>query len=650
MIKGLDWRSPAWIGFFAFLLYLPTLRYGYVNYDDLWLIKANTLLQQFDFQSLYSIFFDLSVEQRLRLGSEYLPIRDLSVMLDFVIFGKWIGGYHLTNALLFGLLCAALVYALRLWTGLKEWSWLTGLLFAVHPIHVESVAWLSERKSLLAGLWMFVACIVGFRFAKRPSALGWLATAVCIVFAIWSKALAITCVGFLAGLMWFFPANRKSEDPNISSLLEELTSEGEKEEDTKPDQGEDFIAPIRPWLLPFQKNLWLCWAGWVVVAFVAFYPFWAVGQKVHMINTYHGGSYFSNLWLMSAVHLKYLSLLFFQGQYGIAYDIAPGGFSFGYGLAGALTFVGIALMAGLGTLFREGRLIFWGFTAFVWILFLLPVSQLVFPLQNYIADRYLFLPCLAWCMGVAFWTLSPGRRFIRLGGVTLILISALLLTFVQTETWSSTRSLYRQALKTAPDQPDILLKLASEAMDRGDVRTAQHWLTRAYRKHSKNSKVLLHWGLFHARMGRSRQAIQVLRLAVKDPTAAKARANLALLLLKVHQEKKALKWAREAAKIKPYVAHNQRALGTAALRNQKLKEARIAFEKAFALAPNKSENVFNIALIHFRFGHFKKARHYFAKVVRMRPQFKPRVALFLQEMIRTEERIRKQKQRKGTPR
>ena len=101
------WMQPGTIcivvGLLGALIYLPTLQFGYVNLDDPWLIKNNTLLQQANLSTLHSVWFDLSTAQRLRLGGEYLPVRDMSVMLDFLMFS--VGGAF--SAMLAGALCDA---------------------------------------------------------------------------------------------------------------------------------------------------------------------------------------------------------------------------------------------------------------------------------------------------------------------------------------------------------------------------------------------------------------------------------------------------------------------------------------------------------------------------------------------------------------
>src|ERR1700684_34833 len=84
-------------------LYAPTLGRGIVNYDDTWLLRDNWILQAPSWSSLHTILFDLSSPLRFTLTPEYLPVRDLSVMADFALWGHWWGGFHLTSLVVYEL-------------------------------------------------------------------------------------------------------------------------------------------------------------------------------------------------------------------------------------------------------------------------------------------------------------------------------------------------------------------------------------------------------------------------------------------------------------------------------------------------------------------------------------------------------------------
>ncbi len=85
----------------AAALYAPTLTRGILDYDDPWLVRDNWLLGHPSLHSLHAAFFDTSTATRYVLGAEYLPVRDVSVMLDHALWGTWYQGYHLTNVAIY---------------------------------------------------------------------------------------------------------------------------------------------------------------------------------------------------------------------------------------------------------------------------------------------------------------------------------------------------------------------------------------------------------------------------------------------------------------------------------------------------------------------------------------------------------------------
>src|SRR5690349_20079687 len=87
--------------FLALLIYASVVSYSVVDYDDTWLVSDNFILQRTSLSTLSTIFLDTSSATRFLLGAEYLPIRDVSVSLDFAIWGDWYGGHHLTNLVLY---------------------------------------------------------------------------------------------------------------------------------------------------------------------------------------------------------------------------------------------------------------------------------------------------------------------------------------------------------------------------------------------------------------------------------------------------------------------------------------------------------------------------------------------------------------------
>lgn len=573
------WFAPLAAGLLVGALYLPSLGYGLVNYDDFWLIRDNELLQQPSLEAVGAILFDLSEPQRMRLGGEYLPLRDLSVMADYVLWGQWYGGHHLTNLVLYGVICALLVLALRRWLGDPALALAAGLLYAAHPLHVEAVAWLSERKGLLAACWLLAALITFHRFARSGRAGMLVATALLMVLSVWSKALTIAGVGALVALLWFFP-------------------------------------PRRP-----TRRTWIGLALVAAAAAVAFVPVWLAGQQVDMVQPgFHGGSWRATAWLMARVHATYLEQLFWSGEYAIRYPLEPGQPGMARGLVGAAVALAILGWAAVGAVryrpWGEGRAAGGelgrrlSLAAWWWLALVAPVSQLVLPLQNYIADRYMFLPSLAWALSVAAAVMALGHRRARqliLGAMVLLSLG---MSWFQLRTWSSTEALFRQVLVLVPDDHEAMLRLAHLARDQGDLEEARRWAERAREVAPDDADVLTLVSLIQIDQGDRPGAIETLRRAVRVTRDDRVRANLALLLLRQGQRREALELARQAARIKPWRAHNQRVLGLAALDSGLYEEAARAFAEALRFEPHNAQNHINLGVALRRLGRDAEAREH----------------------------------------
>jgi hypothetical protein len=345
----------------AALLYLPSVSFGFLGYDDHWLVAKNPILLQPSTGTLHTVFFDLSARSRYLLGSEYLPLRDLSVFVELALVGPDPRLMHLDNVLLYALGCGLLFLALKAWLSDTRLAAVAVLIYLAHPIHVESVAWLSERKGVLALVFVSASLLAFHRFALRGR-LAWLLISVLLfVCAIWSKGLAIATFGVLVLLVWqHWPSSTK----------------------------------------PSTRAKWLGLSLWFVAALLAFAPIYSTGQKLQLVGAFHGGSFGATAALMGEVHARYVGLMLLASKQGIAYPIQSATVQpllslFGWTLVAL--FAGSILYALLRSRARVPAL-----AAGFWLVFLLPVSQLIFPLQNAMADRYLLLPSIGACLALAY--------------------------------------------------------------------------------------------------------------------------------------------------------------------------------------------------------------------------------------------------------
>ena len=136
-----------WLLAFAFVVYFPTLWFKFLNWDDGEYVTNNRFVTQgFCIESWNWCWTTFD-------AANYHPATWLSLMLDAQIWGTRAFGFHLTNVVLHALNGCLVYFILSEATGRRGPSWWAAVLFVIHPFHVESVAWVSERKDVLSVFW-----------------------------------------------------------------------------------------------------------------------------------------------------------------------------------------------------------------------------------------------------------------------------------------------------------------------------------------------------------------------------------------------------------------------------------------------------------------------------------------------------------------
>lgn len=171
----------------TFMAFAPCLKNGFIDsWDDREYVTQNTVIQHLSPHSMARIFSTF-------FASTYLPLTMLSYMFDYRFFRLDPFGYHLTNLIFHLLNCLLVFWFVRLlsWNALV--SFIAAIFFGVHPLHVESVAWISERKDVLYSFFFLLSmiCYCHYLQTRKTGKVYWLAV-VFFVFSLISKAMAIT--------------------------------------------------------------------------------------------------------------------------------------------------------------------------------------------------------------------------------------------------------------------------------------------------------------------------------------------------------------------------------------------------------------------------------------------------------------------------
>jgi hypothetical protein len=195
----------------TFVLYGPTIDFPFLTLDDpLYVTKHDTIQQGFGKEAIRLAFTEPH-------AGFWIPLTWLSFMVDYEFSGLLPGGYRLTNILLHCanvLLLFTFIYYL---TGYYWRSLLVAGLFAFHPLHVESVVWITERKDVLSLFFLLLACLSYARYAKKPGFLHYLAIVFLYLLGLMAKPMLVT-FPFLLLILDYWPLNRFNKNAVTSTV------------------------------------------------------------------------------------------------------------------------------------------------------------------------------------------------------------------------------------------------------------------------------------------------------------------------------------------------------------------------------------------------------------------------------------------------
>ncbi|NVN99438.1 MAG: tetratricopeptide repeat protein [Geobacteraceae bacterium] len=209
------------------LIFLPALKCGFVNVDDPAYVLDNPLIRQISFESLSRMFFS-------PYAGWWMPLTWLSLAIDYYFWGLNPVGYHLTNILLHSVNTGIVVLIadrfVKLRAGARREGYLypvilliAGLFFGIHPLRVESVVWVTERKDVLNGLFVFLSILFYLQYAGRRrggtssgTRLLYLLSFLCFVFSLMSKSVSVVLPALLVLFDW---ASGRLQESSLGRLI-----------------------------------------------------------------------------------------------------------------------------------------------------------------------------------------------------------------------------------------------------------------------------------------------------------------------------------------------------------------------------------------------------------------------------------------------
>jgi len=532
------------VGLVTFAAFAPALRNGFVDWDDGYLYISNPHWRGLGWQQIHWMFTTPLLEN-------YVPIAWLTLGFDYILWGLRPIGYHLTNLLLHsGSAVLLYVIATRL---LARAAGLTGgalragavtaaLFFSLHPLRVESVAWISERRDVLSGI-LFLATILLYLDSTAASGASrrrlLLASLCTYALAIGSKVLVVT-LPFALILLDIYPLGRLPLDP-------------------------------RRWFERAHGGLWLEKVPYFVLGITGAATAYTILHRDGAVRI---------LPLPDALGKTAFALWFhFQKT------VVPTGLSPVYELPAHIDPLAVPfLVAGLGVISVTLAAILlaraWPAGLIAWahhIIVLAPVSGIAHTGFQLTADRFSYLAGPAWALlagagaGVLVRTAQgrgPEAAVARVGallvGLWLLVLGAL--TWQQSQIWRTTETLWQAAVSAAPDCAICHKSFGSWLMGHGQESVGVGHLYRAAALRPDRPMAFGLLGQAYAQVGRLPEAIAAYReeLAIR-PQMTEARIGLGIALIRIGRPSEAVPPLQEVIALNPRVGLPRLALAEAYL-------------------------------------------------------------------------------------
>jgi len=486
------------------------------------------------------------------------PLTWLSHMLDIELFGPRPGAHHTTNLLLHLANALLLLHVLNLMTGAFARSLLVAALFALHPLHAESVAWVADRKDLLCALFMLLSLWSYARYGRGRSGVFYGLALSAFALALMAKAMAVT-LPLLMLLLDRWPLARPAHDP--LELVEEP------------------VKARRPagWgRLFLEKVPFLALALGAALAAAAFMGDGGGGSAP-------AHSMVVRLQAALEAYAHYMVKTVLPADLAVHYTLSPNAAMWVVG-AEALLFTGFTVAA-IGWRDRIPYL----FTGWFWfVIGIAPVSGLVYLGVTPMADRYAYMPLVGlfiagvWGAADAMkrFHSSRSRRAILVGLGIVLLVSLGMVCRRQVGYWRDGRTLFERAVHVSPASALAHNNLGLEMGSLGDTPAALRHFSTALRLDPRMADAHRNRGIALARAGRIQEASTSLETAIRlQPDDAEPRSYLARCYLVQGRFQEAEAMCRKALELEPGHGRALVNLGEALLCQGRPKEAEAAYRQ-----------------------------------------------------------------------
>ena len=594
------------IPFIAVLLILITVAayenvrdHEFINFDDDIYITDNQIVKEG--LTLKGISWALGFNK----SGYWQPLTWLSHMLDCELYGLNPGRHHLTNLMIHLANTLLLFWTLYRMTGRVCRSALVAVFFAVHPLNVDSVAWVAERKNLLSTFFWTLSLLSYNRYAENPKPDRYMLTLILFALGLMVKPMLVT-LPFVLLLLDFWPLKRLKFGQRQEFGLEEPQVRATEKQHTVVSKL--FIEKI-PFFALSLGSVWL-----------------SISSTQHINNMIAADTVPMTLRISNALvsYVGYMGKMIWPLELAIYYPYPES--------------IPLWQVAGAGVLLTAATVLFVflinrkSYLAVGWLWYLgtlVPVIGIVQGgLWPEMADRWAYVPLIGLFVMIAWgvpdalqkWQFAkPVMTVMAIG----IIGSLLIVTQTQLQHWKNSKTLFEQTLKVTSDNTVAHNNLGNALLEEGKPEEALDHFMAALRIEPRHAGAQNNMGNVLMKLGRVDEATDHYLESIKiDPLKAKTHNNLAIALNEQKRIEESILHLREALQLKPNYADAYNNLGAVYRKKGKIQNAAKCYLEAIRLKPDFAEAYNNLGLLLWHEGKLKDAIYYFRKAINKNPDYK----------------------------
>jgi protein O-mannosyl-transferase len=624
------WLSCALLLAVTATVYWQVAQFEFTNYDDWEVVAKNPVVKQgltppgviWAFTTHYYDYWH--------------PVAWLSHMLDVQLFGSRAGMHHLSSLFIHLLNVGLVLVVFWRLTGAWGKSFFVAALFALHPLNVDSVAWIAERKNLVSTTFWLLTMWAYVAYVERVSAKRYMLTLGLFAVGLMAKPMLIT-LPFAFLLLDYWPLRRFAR-----ARLGEPRDGGS---DAISQKVAHVPAPISRLLLEKIPFLLLAVASMLITYGTAHAKGFVVSTELFPLH--------ARMLSVPVAYAAYFLKTLWPLRLAVFYP-HPGFWPL-WKVAGSSVLLLALSLAILAHHRRPYLLVGW-----LWFLgTLVPVIGFIQTGQQYMADRWTYVPDLG-----LFWILVWGaadltelgavrQSVVRAGGVAVLVVCAVL-TLLQARHWRNTVTLFSHALAVTQNNHVAHYNLGLELMSQGKVEEPLHHFAEATRIRPDYADAYNNRGLILASLGRWQEATnQFIRAIQAKPDYSKAHNNLGYALFSVGNPREAtnqffraltlnstnantwynigqalahlghpdqaISYYQQALRLAPDDPATHNWMGKALVIQGKQAEAIVHFREALRLQGDYEDAHFNLGVALMAQGQFTDAFAHLAEAVRLNP-------------------------------